>query len=429
MRARTAVVGVVVLAALAVVATVALPVGSIADLGRTDQSGGRLTVEWVSTTGTDRAINHHAPAAADGRVFVPLGGEPDTDQCGLVALAGHDGERQWRYPVPPANCTIHAVADPSVADYDDDGTDEVFVATTEQSVVGMDPDRGQVEFRRDLTAYGYTSPIVTDLVGDGSPEVVVVDVQGTVFVLRPDGSTVWTREHGAYTWGQPQVADFDGDGGPELVVGFGESGTMTLFEADGSVAWNRSQPVRGALTWVTTGQADGDDAIEIAVGTTDGVVAVLDGRDGAVQWRRDLGTLAAVHGIGDGDRDGEAELYAVAQDGVLRSYVAATGTEEWSTTLTTDDVQMTPPPVLGDLDGDGRPDLLAPANDGTVSLVDPATGTVTGTYHRDVPIWVHPTLADTDGDGVAEAYVIYGDGRVVALSVADEPVDEPSSPE
>jgi len=419
MRAATAVAGLLLVAALAVTAAIALPAGTIADLGHTDQASGRLTAEWVSSTGTDRAINHHAPAAADGRVFVPLGGEHDTDQCGLVALATGDGERQWRYPVPPANCTIHAVADPTVADYDGDGTAEVFVATTEQAVVGMDPDRGEVEFRRALTAYGYTSPIVTDLVGDDTPEIVVVDVQGTVFVLRPDGSTVWTRAHGAYTWGQPRVADFDADGRRELVVGFGESGLLTLFEADGTVAWNRSQPVQGALSWVTTGQADGDDAIEIAVGTTDGVVAVLDGRDGTVQWRRDLGSLAAVHALGDGDDDGEAELYAVAQDGVLRSYVAANGTEEWSTTLTTEEVQMTPPPVLGDLDGDGGPDLLAPANDGTVSLVDPATGTVTGTYSRDVPIWVHPTIADTDGDGVAEAYVIYGDGRVVALSVAE----------
>lgn len=421
MRAATVVAGLFVLVGLAGVATLALTGGQVADIALSGGSTGPLTADWVSETGTNRAINHHAPAAAEGRVFVPLGGEPETDQCGLVALARIDGERQWRYPVPPANCTIHAVADPSVADYDGDGVAEVFVATTEKTVVGMAPGSGEVEFRRPLTAYGYTSPIVTDLVGDDAPEIVVVDVQGTVFVLRPDGSTVWTRRYGAYTWGQPRIADFDGDGGPELVVGFGESGELTLFEPDGDVAWNRSRPVEGALTWLTTGQADGDDAIEIAVGTTDGVIAVVDGRDGTVQWRRDLGTLAAVHAFGDGDGDGEAEFYAVAQDAVLRSYVAANGTEEWSTTLTTSDVQMTPPPSLGDLDGDGRPELLAPANDGTVSLVDPATGDVQDTYHRDVALWVHPTVTDADGDGVDEAYVIYGDGRVVALSVSAQP--------
>lgn len=415
MRAATAVAALAILVALAGIAGVAL-VGS-------DGQGPTLTDRWMSETGTDRAINHHAPAAGRvddrGLVFAPISGEPDTDQCALVALSAGDGGRQWRYPVPPSNCTIHAVADPTVADYDGDGVSEVFVATTEEAIVGLDPRSGEVEFRRNLTAYGYTQPIVTDLTGDGTPEVIAVDVQGAVFVWGPNGTPVWTRQYDSYTWGQPRVADFDGDDDAELVVGFGGAGELVLFEADGTVAWNRSRPVPGALTWVSTGQADGDEPTEIAVGTTDGVVAVFDGRDGSLQWRRDLGTLAAVHAFGDGDGDGVAELYAVAQDAVLRSYTARNGTEEWSTTLTAERVQMTPPPSLGDLDGDSRPELVAVTNDGLVSLVDPATGEVQDTYRRDVSIWVHPTIADADGDGVAEAYVIYGDGRVVALSATE----------
>jgi outer membrane protein assembly factor BamB len=31
-------------------------------------------------------------------------------------------------------------------------------------------------------------------------------------------------------------------------------------------------------------------------------------------------------------------------------------------------------------------------------------------------VYAHPRLADTDGDGVQEIYVMYADGRVVALS-------------
>lgn len=51
-------------------------------------------------------------------------------------------------------------------------------------------------------------------------------------------------------------------------------------------------------------------------------------------------------------------------------------------------------------------------------MVDPNSGDVLATYERagEVPIYTHPTVADTNGDGTAEIYVMYGDGRVVALA-------------
>lgn len=71
---------------------------------------------------------------------------------------------------------------------------------------------------------------------------------------------------------------------------------------------------------------------------------------------------------------------------------------------------------MGDVDGGGRPELVAVTNDGVVSVVDPRTSEVLDSYAREVPIYVHPTLADSDGDDPQEAFVVYGDGRMVALS-------------
>lgn len=412
MRTRTAIAIAVLTVALAAVAFYAASGG----LGES----GSLEERWVSDTARDRAVNHHAVAAGsmgeNGMVYAPISGESDTDQCDLAAIEAGDGSRRWNYPIPATNCTIHSVADPAIADYDDDGVPEVFVTTTEEAVIGMNALTGEVEFRHNLTAYGYTRPLVTDFTRDDGKEIVAVDVQGAIFVLRPNGSVVWTKQYSSYTWGQPAVADFDGDGGRELVVGFGGNGEIVVFESDGSIVWNHSNVVRGSTTWMATGQADDDDVHEIAIATSKGVVAVLDGRDGSVQWRRDLGTLAAVHAFGDGDGDGVAELYAVAADGKLRSFTANNGTTEWSTTLTTESVQMTPPPSMGDVDGDGRQELVAVTNNGIVSVVDPRTGQILDSYRRDVPIWVHPMIVDTTGDGVPEPYVIYGDGRVVAFS-------------
>jgi len=83
---------------------------------------------------------------------------------------------------------------------------------------------------------------------------------------------------------------------------------------------------------------------------------------------------------------------------------------------------MTPPPSWGDVDGDNKPEIVAVTNNRFISVVDPASGEIRATYKREgeVPIYVHPTLADTDGDGTAEIYVMYGDGRVVALSYYEQ---------
>jgi outer membrane protein assembly factor BamB len=379
-----------------------------------------MTTLWVSDTTREAAGNHHAPAAGrvDGEtmVYAPVSGRTNTSDCALVALNGTTGSKRWSDPIPATNCTIHSVADPTLADFDSDGTKEVIAATTEQTVTAYHPLTGAVEFSHNLTSYGYTKPIVGDFVSDSRPEIVVVDVSGTVFVFRPNGTTVWSTRLSSYTWGQPAIDDFDGDGVAELAVATGGSGRLTLFESNGSMSWKRSPSYDGSITWMTTGNGDDDDAVEIVIATAStGFVSMVDGRTGEREWTRDFGAFAAVHAMADADADGTVEIYAAAKDGVLRSLDADTGRTEWTTTLSTGEVQMMPPPSLGDLDGDGTKELLAVTNDGRVSVVDPGSGEVLGTYERKSSIFTHPTIADLDRDGDDEALVMYGDGRVVAL--------------
>jgi outer membrane protein assembly factor BamB len=413
MQARTAVAAVLIVAVLA--GTAVLGFSSVTD------SGGTLTERWVSNTATDILGNHHAPAAGEvngrGMVFAPISGEGGTRQCRLVAMNADTGTPEWRYHVPPPNCTIHSVADPALADFDGDGTREVLATTTEKLVAAFDSRTGKQELRHNLTGYGYTQPIVADVTGDSTTEIVVVDVRGTVFVLRPNGTAAWTRTLDSHTEAQPAVGDFDGDGRREVAVGTGKR--LLLLEGNGTIAWNRTKPFDSSVTWMTTGQADGDAPVEIVTATFGGSVIAIDGTHGAVEWRKNLGSLAAVHAFGDGDGDGTSEVYAVAQDGKLRSLNATDGSVEWTTQLTSEDVQMTPPPSMGDIDGDGTPELIAVTNNGIVSVVGPESGDVLASYRRDVPMYVHPTVADTDDDRAAEVYVIYGDGRVVALSYTE----------
>ncbi len=414
MRSRTFVAIVVVFALLAV--------GAILALGGLTGDTADLTVEWASDTHRDTDVNHHHPAAVrvdgDAVVFAPVSGRPGSDDCALYALNATTGGELWHHAVPPADCAIHAVADPAVGDFDGDDEREVFAATTERRVYGFEATTGDTEFSYGLSAYGYSQPLVADFVGDASPEITVVDARGEVSVVHANGTAAWTRQLDTYTFGQPAIDDFDADGAPELVVGVAGNGTLYAFEQDGSLAWKQSNATDGTITWQTTGQLDDDPAVELVAATQSGDVVAVDGGTRAIEWERTFESLAAVHAVGDGDGDGSPEVYATAADGVLRALDAATGDVEWTTTLTTGDVQMMPPPALGDVDGDGDDELVATTNDGMVKLVSPSDGSVTATYSREVVVYTHPVLADVDGDGAAEIHVMYADGTVVALSAS-----------
>jgi outer membrane protein assembly factor BamB len=374
----------------------------------------QLVERWTAGTSSIEG-NHHAAAAGrvDGEavVAVPIGGHSGEHGCELLVLDG-DGETRWREQIPPAACTIHAVADPTLADFTGDGRPELYASTTEDAVLGFDPVSGEQVFRYDLSDYGYSQPVVANVIGDDTEELVVTDVDGELSVVRPDGSVVWQRPLDAYSWAAPAVANFDAQGGKEVVVGLG-NGTAIAFTPRGGVAW--STTVDGSITWTADGDVDDDPAREFLVATAAGTVAAIDGASGEVEWSRSIAKFAAVGT--PVTVDGTATVYATDSNGTLYALDGATGETRWTTTLTDADVQMTPPTVVGDVTGDGQVDLVATTNDGQVLVVDPADGTVRARYERDAAIYTHATLADTDGDGTQEVYVVYGDGTAVALTV------------
>lgn len=418
-------------------------VGTVAsDLPSANTGEDTIQVRWISEPPPDLASNHHTPAATyfqgEAYVAVPLNDQHGTT-CQLTVLDG-SGEVRWRDELAEEACTVHAVSDPTIADYDSDGQPEVLAATTEQALVAYDLRTGEQELHHNVTSYGYSKPLVANLTAAPGPETIVVDLLGGVFVLRPNGEEVWTRKLGDARVRQPAVRDFDADGLPELAVGQ-LSGPMTMLNHDGTIAWQTNISESVATQWMAPGQFDDDDPVELSVATYTGHVVALDGATGEIEWDRDLGeansaagaflgagsstpwmlhgtTGAAVHAVGDGDGDGQVEVYPVARNGNLYSLDGADGTVEWSTSLVTDDVIVAPPPSFGDVDGDGTPELVAVTFSGRVVVIDPATGDTLASYERDRPIRTYPRLADITGDGTPEIIVIYGDGSVAALSYA-----------
>lgn len=404
------------LAALLVLAGCTLPGGSADD----DLTA---SVDWVAGNSTVLG-NHHSvgvgrlgPNATGPEgvvVAVPLGGRGGGADCRLLALNG-SGEERWTVPVPPEHCTIHAVADPVVADFLGGPAPEVVVSTTEAETVAYAARTGQRRFAVSLTDYGYTRPVVANLTGDAAPELVTQDVRGELYVVRPSG-VVWRRSLDAYTFADPAVADFDADGAPELVVGVAD-GRVVAFTGDGDREWNRS--VGAGVAWATHADVDGDPAVEFLLTTVDGTTLALDGATGETEWRfAGAGDLAAVGPAVDGDGDGDVEVHVTGSDARVRALNGSTGAVEWtSDPLSEPPLRSVPPAVAGDVDGDGRPAVVATTGDGVVAVLG-AEGEVRARFARedDVSLYTAATTADIDGDGRDEVLVPYGDGRVHALS-------------
>ena len=227
-----------------------------------DESG-TLTEQWVSDTSRNFQQNHHPVGVRetdDGVIIVAPINEFSTTEgltdtsCSLVRLDPSTGSSEWQAGIPAANCTNHALTGPTIADIDEDGTEEVLVATSDNTLDAHDAETGAREWRHRTSTLGYSEPAVGDLLPAPGKEVVVVDLGGSVYAVYANGTTAWRHNHSTSTWANPQIADFDGDGAVEVAVTTGK--TTTLYEANGDVAWQTN----ASASWSSTGQADDDEA-------------------------------------------------------------------------------------------------------------------------------------------------------------------------
>jgi outer membrane protein assembly factor BamB len=336
--------------------------------------------------------------------------------CALVRLAPGTGETLWRTGISPDDCASHALTEPVIEDVDGDGTMEVVVSTAEEAMIAYDATDGSEEWRVSLQTYGYGRPTVANVTAAPGPEIVTSDIGGNVVVVDGDGTPEWrfsvntTPLNDTSIYAAPIVDDVDADGGPEIL--FGSRSGSILLAADGTVECTDD----GSATYITAADVDDDGPLEVFTAGLSGVRA-LDGSTGSEEWVKPFGK-ARIGAIADADDDGSVELYAGHYTGTVYALDAESGDTEWSTTVSTTNGTIIPPPVLGDADGDGGEEVIAVSKEGGVRVLDPGSGDVLGVYEREVPIWTFPTPADIDGDGNTEILARYGDGRVVALEYA-----------
>lgn len=254
-----------------------------------------------------------------------------------------------------------------------------------------------------------SSVCLTDLDGDGRPEVLVGAEY--LYVLRPDGTDWHDGDQSTVTTGifstllhnipsSPAAADLDFDGTPEIIAASWDDSTLAVFKSNGDLmpGW----PRKGAAPFwsvPSVGDIDGDGALEIVIGSNSSRIyawnadgsEVLDGdsnpaTDGV--YFTPIGTVISSPAIADVDRDNQREIIFGTSAG--RVYVLRPGGTNLTGWPFAASGLMSSSPAVGDIiPGGGLEIAMACSNDSVYVLT--STGAIS-------PGWPRP-LELTPGNG------------------------------
>lgn len=338
------------------------------------------------TTGLGRI---HVLDGADGSVhfkiedpvefsFTPAVGDIDADGLPeIVTLDSedafvvfeHDGTLKWRVPTTWGDGPLHGQSlsygsAAALADMDNDGDVEILAANQVigheggtplllpdvpgdwSSVVPIDLDDdgdleivlGRSAYHHDGTIHYETSlepgyPQVADVEKDGSPEILLTNVNGLSMLeadgtirysdLRPTGDPVDFT-----TWHRPAMFhDIDGDGFPEF--GVSSANTYAIYEHDASLVWIAQVQDPSGIAGSTafdflgrgTAQAMYADEVSLFVYDSNGLVLL--------EVPRRSGTLVEYPVVADIDNDGSAEILVVSDGGSFVLQAIADREDRW----------------------------------------------------------------------------------------------------
>ncbi len=306
----------------------------------------------------------------------------------------------------------------SVGDLDGDGFPEV-VAAGVKTITALDGQTGTVKWTAhvnpgSMDPMGYNYPSISDMNGDGKPEVTVGNVilngqtgavkgQGTLGKgAAPYGGT----PSGGYYGALSVPIDLDGDGKEELVTG------NAAYNMDGSVKWKNT----GLDGLVAVADFDGDGQGEIV--KTSGIYVYGMETDGTEVWGPVTysGANLGAPAIDDLDGDGVPDIVFAAQNKLVAMNWG--GSIKWEATI--NDASGAAGPVLFDFDGDGYPEVLY-ADEKNVRFFSGLDGSVKmiSNQHGSYTILETPVVADVDNDDQVEivmghcswskSFSVYGD--------------------
>ena len=345
------------------------------------------------------------------------GGALEGGRCGaygmLIYVWDAKGELLHGWPRMPGSDNY--LTAPALADLDDDGTLEIVVGSIDGSVYAYHYDGSAVAGWPQRTAGEiHDAPSCADLDGDGMTEVVVCNALGHVYAWHGGGAPVsgWPQDAGSSA-NSPLLADLDGDGNAEVIV-VSESGRASVWRSDGTAypGWPIQEPTR-FLASPVAGDLDRDGRLEI----------VAPSESAAYVWRSDgspmrgwpktnvTGNVGSSPALADLDGDGYLEIISVDATGSIQAWNHdGTHAARWGGNAAGAPLSSI---IVGDIDGDDRLEIIVGSDDGDEYLYaynhdgTPLLGWPRRIPQRDTPPpqWdrrTTGTLTDLDGDGDLE---------------------------
>jgi hypothetical protein len=296
-----------------------------------------------------------------------------------------------------------------------------------------------------MGSWNWATPAVGDVDGDGDNEVVVNDTGGRTFVWHHDGTElrdgdgdpatdgVFLQRNEAWGFSSPALFDLDGDGAAEILFGTRyENGTpngLEAYDADGTLVPGFPVSTGGDHVICSPAVADlnRDGSEEIIFFSTGHELFVV-GLDGAAypgfpvsfdsNFDDSPGPSPAV---GDFDADTDLEIVWPVNGGQYRLDIILvdTGLTDGSSGEFLDGWPVELPansegsPVVGDIDGDGTADVIQPIGNSDTDTPDRVYALrADGTDVAGFPIRLDghcrstPVICDLEGDGDVD--VVYG---------------------
>jgi len=346
-------------------------------------------------------IYHGLPGSSRPQSWLALVAALALAACG--GGGGGGGDDSWLFP-------LWVPTDVAIADIDGDGRPDIL--TLAQLATSNEHREGRLAVYRQRSDGSFAAPAtyvvgvypwrfrVTDVDGDGLPDLVVADVglKNVIWMRQDPASAGHFLDPAPLLSGlnpyQVAVADFNGDGSRDVVAtdSINTAQHLVLRPQDplapGSFLDPTDIPLPGSSTDVSTGDLDMDGLADIVVSQVSGSGLAFDSTLGVLR-QQPGGTLAAM-------------LPLVTRPGLNTNRLA-----------------------VGDYDNDGRPDVLAfltqSSSDYTTELLavlDPLSAS---------PTVVESSLAGISGRDDAAFADLDGDGRLDAVVVGSYPVGVPST--
>lgn len=234
----------------------------------------------------DISVNERAGIPQQGGILHVMNNYGHQTVPGWDTQVGTSTSEEFRGKYEPQSLW----SSPKVVDLDNDGTLEIVQGTGNffqddrgQYVKVWDTDGSQL-FQLDTQGRVLASPLVADLDGNGTPEIIAATLQGYIHAWTAGGAPLFTTQAMPFDNNtkagladvpiarQPIAVDLTGDGNLEILVSIGSQ--LIVLDADGNQITNTERVERAFNNYAGSPAArdiDDDGYIDLVTGGTNAV--------------------------------------------------------------------------------------------------------------------------------------------------------------